>query len=147
MNIDEIEEEFGSRLNALLLDMRNLEEILLEYERLEAETIARLHEAGAADLIIHVQREVAACRLATAKRKGVDIRTAVELFDRTKDLGYQSSEKRLVAAAIFARICLQNGLGSLAVQDLESALDEAATSNADYSPMRKLLDELRASSG
>lgn len=72
--VEEIEVGLVAELHALRLDKRGLPEVLLQYDRLESETAARLREHGAGNLVIELQRTLAAARLSAARSKNADTR-------------------------------------------------------------------------
>lgn len=143
--VDQIEDELVAKLQSLRLDRRGLPEVLLEYDRLESETAERLREHSAEHLVIDLQRTLAAARLSSAKTKHADTTTAAELFKRSNQLGYDTPGNRLVAAAIFARICLRNERADLGVVELEDALQVADIPATEQQVFEALLEDLRAS--
>ena len=145
-SLDEIEDEFAEKLSALSSDARILSVVLREVDRLEAETVQRLREHGAGEIIVRPQRTLAEFRLSAARERHADIQTALDLFGRSNEIGYDTPEQKLVVTGLFSRICLENGHPELAVAALEAAMQGVnIIDERNEEGFRKLLAELRAS--
>jgi hypothetical protein len=144
-NLDQINEELGQALHEIRLDARDLETILRNLDLLEAKTATQLRKVGAEHLVLNLQRTIAASRLSSAIAKDADAETALRLFNRSNDLGYSTPHQRLLAAAIFGRICLNKGRAGLGILPLEEAM--RATNILDgenEAALEQLLSELKS---
>lgn len=143
--MSDVREWIDRELHALIVDRdRLVAEILAAYDRLEEEALRRVD--GHSE--IGLKREFASLRLVAAKQRGANVETARELFDRCEELGYESPEARLNAAAVFARVCLSCSRLDLERGELDAALREVPVGRyPGIEQLAKELAKLRSADG
>jgi hypothetical protein len=116
------DEWIKAQVHRLTLDRRELSEILADIDALEVRVRAELGlDAYAAD-VLNVRRVLARVRLTKALELGGNAILAKQLFEIATSLGFANPGERVVASALFSRICLANDNGELLGDELEEAL-------------------------
>jgi hypothetical protein len=119
---DDFQSWLDEALHALIIDRRrSLPELLAAYEALEAQAVKALGKEPN-ERLVGVQRELASLQLTAAKQRRGSALDATRLFARCEQLGYSSAEARVMAASIFAQMCLADGHPELARAKLDGVL-------------------------
>jgi hypothetical protein len=121
---DDVPSWLSEAMHALIIDReRSLQELLTAYDALEERAVRFLSGEPNRKRRIEVQRRLASLRLGAAQDRAGSAQDARKLFDRCEQLGYTYAWQRVTAAAIFTRLCLDDGHPELERGELDSALE------------------------
>lgn len=114
-------------IHLLIIDrVRSLPELLTAYDDLEERALRYLGRAPNSRRSTDMQRRLAILRLGAAQQRRGSAQDGRRLFDRCEQLGYSSADNRVIAAAIFTRLCLADGHPELERGELGDALKSVA---------------------
>ena len=137
----ELDDWIRAEIHKLTLDRRPLSDVLVDIDTLERRIREAMGGDGHTADLLSARRTLARLRLARALELSADAPLARDLFEQSVALGFEASDDRVVAAALFSRICLARGRLDLLNGELESALGQIGVeSDPGY---QKLVDKIR----